>query len=82
MRGCTKDMVMKTLRSNFIPSNISVHQRREEQGVTLWWIIELLGLTSAAEGLYLSEGRYQTDGVVPYISFYKCSCNFSALSHG
>lgn len=44
-------MVMKTL-SNFI----SVHQRREEQGVTHWWIIELLGLVSAAGGLYPSEG--------------------------
>lgn len=45
-----------------------------------WWMIELLGLASSAGGLYQSEGRYQTDGVVSYISFYECSHDFSALS--
>lgn len=32
MRGCTKDMVMKTLRSNFISSNISVHKGERSNG--------------------------------------------------
>lgn len=50
---------MKTLRSSFISSNISVHQRREEQWVMHGWIVKLLGLASSAG--VLSEWREQGD---------------------
>lgn len=47
-----------------------------------WWIIELLGLAPYAEGLYLSEGSMEMPNIQGSISFYKCSCDFPALSHG